>query len=106
MEFNCGTTSPTDVSNPNDLEPDQEDKTFYCFTNVQVDILRKSDILDLFLQSNVIFNKVDKHLYIKISLFIANQSMLERMNLDTYTSREFFSGNHLLSKKRVFRISK
>ncbi len=36
VQFNNGITSSTNVDNPNNLEPDQEDKTFYCFASVQV----------------------------------------------------------------------
>jgi hypothetical protein len=31
-----GSVSPTNVDNPNNLEPDQEDKSFNCFANIQV----------------------------------------------------------------------
>jgi len=54
VQFNGGATSPTNVDNPDNMKPDQKDKIFYCFSNVQVNIFCKSDIIDLFPQSNTI----------------------------------------------------
>ncbi|CAF3723721.1 unnamed protein product [Rotaria sordida] len=36
VQFNGGCISPTNVDNPNDLEPDQEEKIFHCFSNVKI----------------------------------------------------------------------
>lgn len=40
--FSNGVLSPASVNNPNDLQPDREDKTFHCFGYVQVRISPKS----------------------------------------------------------------
>ena len=36
IQLSGGSVSPTNVDNPNNLEPDQEDKTFDCFSTIQV----------------------------------------------------------------------
>ncbi len=42
VKLSGGSASPTNVDNPNGLEPDQEDKTFTCFSIVQVNNRRDS----------------------------------------------------------------
>ncbi|CAF4802356.1 unnamed protein product [Rotaria sp. Silwood1] len=44
VEFNGGCISPTNIDNPNDLEPDHKEKIFYCFSNVKskIDLNEKS----------------------------------------------------------------
>jgi hypothetical protein len=37
--FSCGLLSPTSLHNPNDLQPDREDKSFHCFSIFKVEIL-------------------------------------------------------------------
>ncbi|CAF4710628.1 unnamed protein product, partial [Rotaria sp. Silwood2] len=47
-QFYGGSISHTSIHNPNDLEPDQEEKTFHYFSTAKVSICCKYDILDLF----------------------------------------------------------